>query len=323
MDKEKFKASIFFTDLAGEHRFLFKIINYGKDTDELKFIFNHPKSYNAVIFNEQGTKYPEESVIRSYGEVSYHSDGSLLWKLPETPEGQRTVIDNPHGTGSRRTPLSAIKAWEPVVLVNIIRYNNCFPELTDDAKILPSSPRIFNGDPFEYHIFLGHMRYGDPPNSGESELIFRVNDIGQDIDMMIWVRKSDYSGEPFKLGKTTIWNNNNRIRISEPRLQIKNGAVEIDLGTLWSAGWNEDVVGDDKRINLVVLRGLAPMTAFGKAYLRDNPYLNQLINLVGFNKGFAVAPLFNGQPLSIELVGILDKDEKGEFLGFGTRPAAT
>jgi len=320
MEEEKFKASIFFVDSQGEQRFLFKLINYGKDTDELKLIFNHPKSYNAIIYNEEGKNYPEESLIREYGEISYHSDGSLLWKLPKTKEGHRKVIKNPHGTGKRRTPLSALQGWEPVASGNIIRYNNCGTGLTDDAHILPSNSLIFNGDPFEYHIFLGHMKYSSPPNNGQDELIFRVNDVANNIDMIVWVRKSEFSGEPFKIGNTTAWNDNNRIRISEPRLQVKNGAIEIDLRTLWNAEWNEDVVGDDKIINLAALDNLPPMTAFGKAYLRDNPYLNQIIVLAGFNKGFAMAPLFNGRPLDIKLIGILDKDEKGEFLGFGTGP---
>lgn len=321
MSKVKFKASIFFPDSDGEKRFLFKIINYGQETDELKFIFDHPKYENALIFNQEGKKYPDESIFRKYGELSYHSDGSLLWKLPETEEGHDKLVDNPHGTGSRRTALSALEEWEPVVHGNIIRYKTCYTSLTEDAQILPDKPEIFNGDPFEYYIFLGHMKYQKPPNSGSDELVYRINDVGKYIDMVLWVRKSQFYGEPFEFGGKTVINDNNRVGIAEPRLQVdERGAVELDLKILWNASWNTKVVDDNKDLNVNALKRLPPLSKISKAYLNDNPFLNQLIDLIGFNKGFAVSPFFKDKKLGIELTGILDKDEDGAFFGLGTNP---
>lgn len=321
MAEVKFKTSIFFVDSEGGKRFLFKVINYGQETDELKFIFNHPESTDAIILNKEDGKYPEEITIRDYGELSYHSDGSLLWKLPKTKDGIEKVIDNPHGTGTRRTPLTALDEWEPVILGNIIRYKNCLTGLTQDARILPENDVIFSGDPFEYYIFLGHMKYQKPPNNGSNELIYRVNDIGENIDLILWVRKSNYYGEPFDFGGQQAINDNNRVRIAQPKLQFNNnGAIEIDLKILWNASWHVDIVSDQKMFNLQALRKLPPKTLVGKAYLNDNPYLIQLIDLISFNKGVAICPLFKGKKLGIEFAGVLDKDENGALFAFGTSP---
>jgi hypothetical protein len=40
MSKDKVKVSIFFEDSEKHHRFLFRLVNIGKRTDELKFSFN-------------------------------------------------------------------------------------------------------------------------------------------------------------------------------------------------------------------------------------------------------------------------------------------
>lgn len=184
MGKPKFKRSIFFPDTEVQ-RFLFKVVNYGKDSDELKFIFDHPDFDKAIIYNKESDKYPEDSIIRHYGELTYHADGSLLWKLPESKKAYKKYVDNPHGTGTRRTPLNAISKWEPIVRGNIIRYKTCQVGLTNDARVLPDKNSIFNGDPFEYYIFLGDMRYQSPPNNKPNELIYRINDVGDNLDLIL------------------------------------------------------------------------------------------------------------------------------------------
>lgn len=321
MEKPKFSRSIFFIDNNGEYRFLFRCINYGGENDELKFIFEHPKSYSPILHIDNDQKYPDDIDITFYGELSYHSDGSLLWKLPNYPIIRSTKYDNPHGPGARRTPLSAIDEWEPVVLGNIIRYNDCKAILLDDSIIVPENQNIFSGQPFEYYIFLGNLKYQIPQNNKSNEMVFRIEDVAQNLDLLIWFRKSDYKGFLFNIGNTTAVNDNNRIRIAEPRLQIDGtGAIELDLVILWNAEWNTDVVDDSMQLNIVNLFSLPPMTKVAKAYLKSNPYLNQLIKLVGFNKGFTVQPFFRKQVLYIRLIGILDRDDSGEFLGIGTGP---
>lgn len=321
MSDNRFKSSIFYIDSSGEKRFLFKLINYGNETDELKFIFSHPDSTDAVIHSGDEEKYPDEAIIRQYGELSYHSDGSLLWKLPQTKSGQQRIIHNPHETGSRRTPLNELDEWEPVVIGNIIRYSNCRTGLTEDAELLPENEVIFNGEPFEYYLYLGHMKYKNPPNAGNDEIIYRVNNVAKNLDMILWITKSDYKGTVHKFGDRVVINDNNRIRVAEPKLQFDNsGAVEIELKILRKVSWNPSVVNDDMRLNLQALSNLPPQTLIGKAYLRDNPYLNQLMELVGLSRGFAISPFFNKEKINIRLMGILDKDDDGEFLSIGTLP---
>lgn len=320
MNKDKVKVSIFFEDEEIKPRFLFKLVNYGKHTDELKFSFNSSKDSKVVIYTENDQKYPDDSLVRSYGEITYHADGSLLYKYPNSNKDSDTIIKNPHGTGSRRTPLNALEEWEPVFMGNIIRYKDCKLGLTSNAKVIPHNHLIFNGEPFEYRVYLGYKKFMNPPNNGQDELIFRVNYIAHNVDMVIWLRKSDYYGEEFQFGSTTAWRDLNRIRVIEPRLVAENGALQIDLKKLNNSEWYGDVVDDNMTFQLHNLRNLKPLTPFCKSYLKNNPYLNQIIELVGFNKGFSVSLLYNGIPLNLKMMGILEKDANGEFLGIGSPP---
>lgn len=319
MGKLKFSGSIYFIDFNGEKRFLFRCINFGRKSDELKFIFDYPNSSRALLHFENDQNYPDDVDIISYGELSYHSDGSLLWKLPNYPVEQCNKYDNPHRSGARRTPLKKIDEWEPVVLGNIIRYQDCNSIILEDSIVVTENTNIFSGEPFEYYIFLGHLKYQTPPNKKTEEMIFRIENISKTLDMIIWFRKSDYKGFLFNIGTTTAINNNNRVRIAEPRLQInENGSIEVDLVILWNTEWNTDIVNETMQLNLAKLLRLPPMTIVAKSYLKTNPYLIQLVKLIGFHRGFAIQPYFRNQKINRLLIGILDKDEEGEFLGIGT-----
>lgn len=100
----------------------------------------------------------------------------------------------------------------------------------NDSVIVTENQNIFSGEPFEYHIYLGHLKYQSPPNNKSSEMICRIENVTQNLDMIIWFRKSDYKGFLFNIGSTKILNNNNRVKIVEPRLQInEKGSIELDL----------------------------------------------------------------------------------------------
>lgn len=204
MGKLKFSGSIYFIDNNRENRFLFRCINFGEKTDELKFIFDHPESFRAIFHMENDQKFPDDIDIAYYSELSYHSDGSLLWKLPDYPVKQSSKYDNPHGIGARRTPLNLINEWEPVVLGNIIRYQDCNTLFMNDSVIVTENQNIFSGEPFEYHIYLGHLKYQSPPNNKSSEMICRIENVTQNLDMIIWFRKSDYKGFLFNIGSTKV-----------------------------------------------------------------------------------------------------------------------
>ncbi len=320
MAKGKVSISVYFKDNEEHHRFLFKVVNYGETSDELKFSFNKPQDQRAVIATGDGQEYPHDSLIRSYAELTYHEDGSLLWKYPESKRDKTVIRNNPHGKGSRRTPLKNIGVWEPVFMGNIIRYRDCPLGSEKDSEIVTDDGAIFNGEPFEFHVFLGIFRCQTPPNTKYGELVHRINNITQTLDMTIWVKKSSYHGEQFTLADIVAWNDNNRVRISEPKLQVRDGAIQLDLRMLMNTEWNRNVVDDKMKLNTDALKKLSPMTIFCKSYLADNPYLNQIEKLVGFNKGFSISIFYEGIDLSYKMIGILDKDARGSFLGIGTNP---
>ncbi|MBN2571542.1 MAG: hypothetical protein JXA68_05395 [Ignavibacteriales bacterium] len=320
MRKSKLNISVGFKDHEGKIRFLFRVLNYGKSSDELKFSFNKSRDYRKIIHTDDNKNYPFESIIRNYAELSYHKDGTLMWKYSELFEGDKSIINNPHGEGSRRTPLANIGIWETIFMSNIIRYNDCSISSDSNIEVIEDKGDIFNGEPFEYHVFLGNIRYQTPPNNQTGELVYRINDITYKLDMIIWVRKSSFYGEPFMIGNKNAINNNNRIKICEPKLQIEDGSVQIDLRILINTKWAENIVNDKMKLNVDKLKRLPPMTKFCKSYLKDNPYLNQLIELIGFNKGFSVSVFYDGVNLNHKMTAILDKDEKGEFIGIGSNP---
>lgn len=323
MSKSKLNSTVCFRDNEGNNRFLFKVLvlSYNKPADEIKFSFNITKDHKFVIATEDGQNYPDDSLIRSFAELSYHEDGALLWKYPETKFEKDVIRTNPHGKGSRRTPLKEIGIWEPVFMGNIIRYKDCpINDKEDNSRVIEDDGIILNGEPFEYHVFLGSLRYQTPPNNKLGELVYRINDITSNLDMAIWVRKSSYHGEPFVFGNKNAWNDNNRIKISEPRLQIKEGSIQIDLKMLMNTEWDGNIVNEQMKLDIDLLKKLPPMTKFCKSYLLDNPYLNQIEKMIGFNKGFSISILYQGVDLNFRMTGILDKDEKGPFLGVGTMP---
>ncbi len=321
MAKDKLNISIYFKeDNKKNQRFLFKVLNFGKNSDELKFIFNKPKDQRSVIATEDGQKYPDDSLIRSYTELSYHEDGLLIWKYPETKTDNTLIYRNPHREGRRRTPLKKIGVWEPVFMGNIIRYRDCPVDSNEDLEIIIGDGSIFNGEPFEYHVFLGDLHYQTPPNTKYGELVHRINNITPKLDMAIWVRKSSFFGEQFQFGNTIVWNDNNRIIISEPKLQIKDNAIQLDLRILINTEWDGNVIDEKMKINIETLKSLPAMTKFCKSYLKDNPYLNQIEDLVGFYKGFSISIYYEGIDLNYKMTGIIDKDDNGSFLSIGTNP---
>jgi hypothetical protein len=102
MAEPKFKCSIFFKDGSEDLRFLFQVLNLGKKTDELKFIFTHPESGIGGMYTEGRGRFTGEEIIRL--QISYHADGSLLQKMPSYSPRTKTLYKNPRGEGARRTP---------------------------------------------------------------------------------------------------------------------------------------------------------------------------------------------------------------------------
>lgn len=216
MAKSKFSASIYFTDDKNELRFLFQIINIGRNSDELKFIFNSPTVSTAVIYSDDTKPYILDALITNYGEVTYHADGSVLYKFPGARLSDK--YKNPTGTGSRRTPLEHITKWEPVIQGKIIRYSDCKKQPSNDQVYIPQNKGIFSGNPFEYIALLCRSDFKFPDVSSPDEIIFRLPNIASNIDLVVIITKSNYSGAPFRLGDTEYINDNNLIQVIEKAL---------------------------------------------------------------------------------------------------------
>ena len=198
----KSKVKVAFEDDEGKLRFLFRVLNFGKESDELKFQFVDAVKTSAVTYSENDDVFSDNDISALYAEITYHSDGSLHHKFPSPLGGKGLTYVNPYGEGIKRKPLSSITEWEPVIKYTIVKYHLC-PEI-DAADVVIQKQTIFNGEPFFSMIFLGFMAYDVPPNEGDDEMVIRINDIGHNLDVAVWLHKTDYRGHVKKLQGTDI-----------------------------------------------------------------------------------------------------------------------
>jgi hypothetical protein len=194
MAKPKFKRSVFFTDRAGDVRFLFQVLNLGQQQDELKFIFNHPDSGTGGIYVEARGRFTGEEIIRLQPEISYHADGSLLQKMPRYSPRAETVYKNPDAIGLRRTPLAEIFAWERVVKYTVVDYSLCKKPLKGGDEIVPYHSGLFDGTPFECILFLGRSSMPSPRVLPE-RAVLRLPGVAAGLDLLCCFYKSTYQGE--------------------------------------------------------------------------------------------------------------------------------
>ena len=212
--------SLYFHDDNHNEYFLFQVLNYGKTTDELKFVFNSIRSGTAIVYTPSGVSQPsKEDIIIPYAEISYHNDGIMLGKLPKYKNGDSNDYFNPFGKGIKRIPLNQIGEFVPIIKYTVVNYRLCKKSTSTDAIMLPFNKNIFNGEPFECVIWLGNMAYADPPNYKADEMIYRINDIAHNIDLIVWIYKSDYRGEIIPLPNTSlnVFNTGNIIQAVEKK----------------------------------------------------------------------------------------------------------
>lgn len=188
----RIKKTVAFRSPDGSNRLLFRILNIGKQTDELKFQFIESDHHSAVTYSEDKIYHSKSDILATYAEISYHNDGTLLHKFPK-PFGESEIkYINPYGMGERCTPLYDINEWESVIRLTIEKYSLC--HRIDEPDCLVENQSIFNGDPFVCVIYLGHMNYALPQNNGKDEQVFRINNIAKNLDMALWFYKTSYSG---------------------------------------------------------------------------------------------------------------------------------
>lgn len=189
--------SVYFKDIQGKKYFLFQVVNYGKN-DDLKFIFNAKNEGTGIVYSPNGSFTSKQDIIRLYTEITYHKDGNLQNKLQ---------TDSPYKEGDdriKKVPLNQIDDWEPIIKYNVVDYNICRKTESSDIIFLPENSRIFNGDPFECFFCLIHMKYMTPSTNESDNLVFRINDVAKNIDLIIFISKSSYRGKLITIPNTNI-----------------------------------------------------------------------------------------------------------------------
>jgi len=209
--------SLYFKDVNGKEYFLFQILNYGKKTDEIKFIFNAKNEGTGIIYSPNGSSASKEDIIKPYVEIGYHNDGHIYFKLPAYKKGDK----NDYKNRFKKNPLDQIKEFTPIIKYTVISYNLCKKTNSSDIFLLENN-LIFNGEPFECILYLGNLQYANPPNNQKSEIIFRVNDVAKNVDLIVWIYKSSYSGKIIKIPNTNIkiLNKGNVVQIVQDMTQV-------------------------------------------------------------------------------------------------------
>ena len=213
-----YKTTFFFKSNNREY-FLFKVLRRinDKDEDDLKFIFNDPKSGTGNIYAEEGRTLKDEDIIYPYGEVSYHPDGSFLHKFPEYPDPTKEYM-NPQGTGFRRRRLDEIEDWEPLFQYDIFDYKllrKKKPVPNHEKYVIGSSNSFFNGSSLELLIILVNESFEFESSESTVELIDRYKGIGRDLDLILAFTKISKKGNylNFKDSNKKFFSNLNVIHI--------------------------------------------------------------------------------------------------------------
>jgi len=171
--------SLYFIDKSEKNHFLFQIISFGRN-DNLKFIFNAKNQGTGIIYS---SKDKLNTLVKPYGEITYHHDGHMHYKLPTYTESDT----DDYKDRIKRTPLNQIKSWIPIIRYTCTDYGLNKKNTSLNQIFLPRNNSIFNGTPFCCIIWLGNFQNPNPQNTGPSEIIFRVNGIAQNIDLITWI----------------------------------------------------------------------------------------------------------------------------------------
>ncbi len=205
----------------GNHYFLCRILNYGNDSNELKFNFVNKKSSSGVIYTREALKLQDDDVITDYGEITYHSDGSVLWKHPRYPIKSKR-IDNPKREGFRRIKLSKINNWEPVAKYDIFDYRVCEVKENFLKERAPKVHRfknrnVFNGNSMSCLINLVNKNYEIPDFGNPTEVNERIPNITNNLDLWVIITNIPQKGNYLKLNEKSrpIFSRNNVVQIME------------------------------------------------------------------------------------------------------------
>jgi len=214
----KYKQNIIFT-ANGKKHFLFQIMNIGKNADDFKFNFNDNKASISIIHSRNTGTIDKDALINPYGESTYHSDGTFMFKFPNYPIKEKQYY-NPHGVGERRRPLTEIDDFEPLFNLEVYQYRLCqkIGNLKDKYEI--DNVPFFNGTPFGCVIMLLSYKYEDFQEiKDESSISIRLRRIGENIDLGLIFGKLNRSGKMVFIPELnqSIFTDNNYIEIVEKK----------------------------------------------------------------------------------------------------------
>ncbi len=205
--------------------FLFRALNFGTQTDELKFIFlaQDPRFSRAAISMKKPQEMHREDVVSDYGELTYHSDGSLLFKYP-TYEIESMRYHNPKEQGYRRTKLSRIEGWEPVAVYNIFSYRGHEVSreyiIQKSAKLFELKNRsIFNGNPIRCYINLVNKDFATPGLNASAVCDVRLPGITTNLDLWLFAMNIHKRGFYLNVegSDTPIFSSNSWVQIPEKK----------------------------------------------------------------------------------------------------------
>jgi hypothetical protein len=197
--RARFKKTVLWEDPSAAH-FLCRVLNIGRSTDELKIIVTEPDSPTGAMYTDGKGRFTGTELVRLQAEVSYHSDGTVLQKLPTYSQRTSTEHKNPSGVGTRRLALQNIREWEPFARYRVIR---CIPynRSLDDVVVARDSS-VLNGSPFVCTFSLGPTSLANPDGLGVARL--RLGSVASGIDLLLEFRATSYRGEVMRLPNTGL-----------------------------------------------------------------------------------------------------------------------
>jgi hypothetical protein len=196
MARPKFKKTILWRWQSRLY-FLCRALNVGRHSDEVKIIVTEPDTPTGAMYTETEDGAQNVEVIRMQGEATYHSDGSLLLKLPSYNDRTTDEYRNPGGQDTRRRALAQIDEWEPFLLYRVVRPTPYLADAQKDAMIADEWP-VFKG-PFECLFFLGPTAAPLPPTAPQAEVL-RLEGIAHGLDLNLVFSPSEYRGVILRAG---------------------------------------------------------------------------------------------------------------------------
>jgi hypothetical protein len=210
----KANNSVYFRSSTREDHFLFQVLNLAESGDDLKFVFTDPASGVGGVYTPNWDRYAQGDLIRLVPEITYHADGSLLFKMPRHSKRTTTEHINPQQVGYRRTPLAEIGQWEGFLLYRVHNYALCKKKDPSNPIYLTTAPSWFDGTPFECRFFLGHKECPTPMSSEQIQ-VERLTGLSDRIDLVLAIAKIQERGFRMRLGDSDkyVFSTNNVIEL--------------------------------------------------------------------------------------------------------------